>query len=57
MTDREVGELWRNFRGDPTIRKLISKLVEERSKQYDWDTSNGIPEALRDFGIPESEWK
>ena len=72
MTDREVGELWRDLqqvkaadlRGElyrETLTALIQKLVEERALRY-YPTSNnkpwnaGIEIALREFHIPEDQF-
>jgi hypothetical protein len=68
MTDKEVGELWREV----TTRNidqwpyqkfvaLIRKLVEERAKWLGWlpndvDRSDALASALRDFGIDPDSW-
>ena len=70
MTDKEVGELWRErwdelrklYPHDTTgfaldiFMSLIRKLVEERAKHYQDKCSDGIPDALNDFGINSEEW-
>jgi len=66
MTDKEVGELWRDLgkqdgadlRGQlykETLIKLIHKLVEERARFYGL-VEDYTDSALRDFGIPEKEY-
>ena len=69
MTDKEVGELWReSMRHSPDcvftakVADLIRKLVEERAKWYGWqssgldkaDSASALDAAIRDFGIT---WK
>jgi hypothetical protein len=66
MTDREVGELWRDLNRPIDHecslarhgRALIRKLVEERTRLYEKDKiSHAHIVALRDFGIDPKEWK
>ena len=67
MGDKDVGDLWRLWRNmeDPpgTVNQivgLIRKLVEERTVVHRLSSLANIApfgQALRDFGISESEWK
>ena len=70
MTDKEVGELWRdNGEGhdhwwfDLQITALIRKLVEQKTEAWlgvDADHmtyETALAEALRDYGIDPETWK